>query len=73
MPVTCLCPQCTSSPAHTYTPEYRMECEARMVCDMPTKERRAEYLALVERKRGPAGAEKLKAAVRKEWNERRAQ
>lgn len=47
-----------------------MQCEARMVCDMPTKERRAEYLALVEKRRGPAGVEKLKAAVRKEWNER---
>lgn len=47
-----------------------MACEARMVCDMPTKERRAEYLSLVEKKRGAAGAEKLKAAVRKEWNER---
>ena len=47
-----------------------MECEARMVCDMPTKELRAEYLDLVEKKRGPVGAEKLKAAVRKEWNER---
>lgn len=49
-----------------------MECEARMVCDMPTKERRAEYLDLVEKKRGPAGGEKLKSAVRKEWNERKA-
>ena len=69
--VTCLCPQCTDNPAPTYTVEYMRECEARMVCAMPTKEKRAEYIGRIEAKNKERAA-KLKEAVRKEWNERLA-
>lgn len=64
--MTCLCPQCTDNPAPTYTVEYMRECEARMVCEMPTKEKRAEYIGRIEAK-NKERAEKLKEAVRKEW------
>ena len=67
----CLCPQCTDNPAPTYTVEYMRECEARMVCAMPTKEQRAEYIGRIEAKSKERAA-KLKAAIRKEWNERLA-
>ncbi len=40
----CLCPQCTALPLHSYTPAFRLECEARAVLAWPIEERRA-YLA----------------------------
>lgn len=42
-----------------------------MVCAMPTKEQRAEYIGRIEAKNKDR-ASKLKEAVRKEWNERLA-
>lgn len=42
-----------------------------MVCAMPTKEKRAEYIGRIEAKSKERAA-KLKEAVRKEWNERLA-
>lgn len=57
---------CSSCPA------YRLECEAREVIAKPTLEARREYLAGVEKKRGVADAEELKAAITAEWARRKA-
>lgn len=42
-----------------------------MVCEMPTKEKRAEYIGRIEAK-NKGRAAKLKEAVRNEWNEQKA-
>lgn len=42
-----------------------------MVCAVPTKEQRAEYIGRIEAKNKERAA-KLKEAVRKEWNEQKA-
>lgn len=45
MPTTCLCPACSpDNIGPTYTPEYRLACEAREVLRWPL-ERRRQYLA----------------------------
>ncbi len=40
----CMCPQCMALPLHSYTPAFRLECEARAVLAWPIEARR-EYLA----------------------------
>lgn len=57
---------CTSCPA------WRLECEAREVIAKPTLEARREYLAGVERQRGKAATDELKAAITAEWERRKA-
>jgi hypothetical protein len=47
--------------------EWRHECEARHIVDMPSLSARREYLAHVERKRGIEAANKLKNTVRLLW------
>jgi hypothetical protein len=39
---------------HTYTEQYRHECEVRYICARPTRQERAEYLAGVDKRRGAA-------------------
>jgi len=63
---------CSAESAHldTYSEEYRHACEIRFVLCMPTKERRAAYLALVETRRGKAAADRLRQDVLREWRKR---
>lgn len=42
-----------------YSEEWRLDCEARYVLNMPTKAERRHYLHKVEKKRGPAGRKYL--------------
>ena len=53
-------------------PAWRLECEARMVAEMPSLEARRGYLAGVEQKRGKAAADELRAAIAVEWAKARA-
>jgi hypothetical protein len=46
---------------------WRMECEARHVAGMPTLEKRRDYLADIERRRGCVEADKLRATVAAVW------
>ena len=48
-----------------------LACEARMVCDMPTREERRAYLARVRKARGDGPARALYDAVLDEWERRR--
>lgn len=57
---------------YTYSEEWRHACEIRMVLAMPSRERRAAYLALVERHRGKAAADRMKAELTRVWNEQKA-
>ena len=60
----CLCPDCSSSPAPTYTPEFRAAKEAEMVAAMPDQPARSAYLAGVEKARGAQASAELRAAAR---------
>lgn len=51
--------------------EWRAECEARHVLNMPTKTRRLEYLARVGKRRGEAAREALASLVLAVWEWRR--
>lgn len=55
---------CTSCPA------WRLECEAREVLAKPLEKRR-EYLADVEQRRGKQATDELKKAITAEWEKRR--
>lgn len=46
---------------------WRCECEARRVAGLPTLEQRRDYLAHIERRRGCAEADKLRAMVAAVW------
>ena len=48
---------------HTYSEQYRHECEVRYVLAMPSREQRAEYLDSLVRKRSAAAAERLRQDV----------
>lgn len=52
------------------TPEFKLACEARAVCRLPTRAEREAYLKRVELKRGKAAADALKAVVKTEWEKR---
>ncbi len=39
---------------------WRAESEARMVANLPTTHQRHEYIAIIERKRGPAAAKAMR-------------
>ena len=59
----CRCEQCTDDPAPTWTEAWRLECEARAVLKMPTREARRDYLASIEKLRGAPGRQRLEAAI----------
>ncbi len=61
----CLCPQCTSTPAPTYTAEHRAATLARHVLALP-KARREVFYAGVAKHRGEAAARKLMRDVQRE-------
>ena len=52
---------------------WRHECEARMVAARPTLDERREYLAAVERRRGRAAADALRATIKALWSGRMGQ
>lgn len=64
----CFCPACAALPAPTFTPEFRLACEARMVLGWPLEERRA-YLAArpVQARRAD-----LETEMRRQWAAGRA-
>lgn len=53
--------------ASSSSEEFRAECEARAVCAMPTPAARREFLALVEKHRGPRAREELERSARLIW------
>lgn len=53
--------------------DWRAECEARVVINMPTVQERRKFIADVTRARGEAAAEKLKQDIRTLWYVRTAQ
>ena len=63
----CLCPQCTDTPGETYTEQFRRESEARHVCNISTREGRADYLKKIEEKRGVAAMIELSNEVKRQW------
>jgi hypothetical protein len=66
----CRCPACCpSDPGKTFTPEYRLFCEARAVCRMQPKAARQSYLKLVREKRGIVEAERLRLKILELWEE----
>ena len=56
----------------TYSEEWRHECEINFVLAMPSRERRAAYLDLIEKHRGEAAADRMKQELLRAWNERLA-
>jgi hypothetical protein len=54
----------------TYSEAWMRECELRMICAMPSKERRDAYFALVARHRGQASADRLRQEAKEMWDER---
>jgi hypothetical protein len=50
---------------------WRLECEARYVLKMPTKAQRLDWFARVEKKRGPAEAQRLRDEVMRLWKGKR--
>ena len=61
----------TTAEQSALTESHRLACEVRYALAMPLAERRA-YLALVAERRGEAGAQYLRDAVRAEWEQRKA-
>ena len=51
-------------------PDWRLECEARSVTKMESREARAEYLNGVDAKRGKAAGQQLRDMVRVLWEKR---
>lgn len=51
----------------SYSEAWRAECEARAVVNMATLQQRRDYLAGVEKKRGPASAQELRRHVARLW------
>ncbi len=70
MPRECTCSNCKGR--ETYTADYRQQCELNMVLRMPSRERRAAYLELIEKHRGRAAADRMKQELLRAWNERLA-
>jgi len=38
--MSCRCPSCSADPLPTWTPEWRLECEARALLAVPPRQRR---------------------------------
>ena len=62
----CLCPQCTDTPAPSYSGKWRAECEARYVSQLPKAERQ-DYYAQVLKSRGYEALAALKAEARMQY------
>lgn len=54
----CLCPMCCATPSPTWTPQWRLECEARWLLARTLTVRR-DYLDAID----PARAAELKAEM----------
>jgi hypothetical protein len=52
---------------HSYSDEWRLECEAREVLSWKLEKRR-KFLIMVEKERGKAGREKLEGEILRLWN-----
>lgn len=59
----CLCPACTPEPAPTWTPDYRLACEARHLLNLPLAERRKALAAQARAARRQA----LEAEMLRQW------
>lgn len=78
--MTCLgCTQLEAGPVKTLLDgrvvchqceDWRAECEARVVCDMPTLRDRRDYLERVEKARGAAAVDRLKRDIARQWSAR---
>ena len=74
--MTCKCPQCTDSPAPTYTEEFKLEClqrhrekyqeKAREVMMMP-KESRLKFYQEYEAQRGKEDLKLFIEEVNRQW------
>lgn len=51
----------------TYSDDWRIECEARAVASMPTRDARRAHLAGVEKARGKLVADRLRATIMSLW------
>lgn len=79
--MTCLgCARCEDGPVVTlmdgrvvcdHCDDWRAECEARAVCDMPSISARRDYLEKVATKRGEAAVKVLKSDIARLWAVRR--
>lgn len=59
----CKCEACSTSPAPTYTRAWMAECEIRWIAALPSHDARRTYLKDVEKHRGKASADGVRAAV----------
>lgn len=56
----------------SWSEAWRHECEARSILAMPSKHQRQDFLAGIEKYRGAAAAEKLRAKVLQVWEHERS-
>lgn len=54
------------------SPEWRHECEARTILDMPNKQVRLELLDKIEKRRGANARRELEQSIMTLWHSRRA-
>ena len=54
------------------SPEWRHECEARTILDMPNKQVRLELLDKIEKRRGANARRELEQSIMALWHARRA-
>lgn len=55
------------------SPEWRHECEARTILDMPNKQVRLEFLDKIEKRRGPEARRALELTIMNLWHARRSE
>lgn len=55
------------------SPEWRHECEARTILDMPNKQVRLELLDKIEKRRGADARRELEQIIMALWHARRAE
>lgn len=60
------------SQALSDSPEWRHECEARTILDMPNKQVRLEFLDKIEKRRGANARRELEQSIMTLWHARRA-
>lgn len=51
--------------------QFQLECLARMICKMETREDRIRYLGLYQLKHGEAATINLKKLIKAEWEKRK--
>lgn len=54
------------------SPEWRAECEARTILDMPNKQVRLDFLDKIEKRRGAQARRDLEQRIMALWHTRRA-